>query len=137
MKMLGFRPGNMRYVLADIPDSYQIFGGAVNNTHNEYIHIAATTGIPSLIAFLLMILSTLRRAYLNLKYRPINVLFLAILIGYSVQAFFGNSMDSFSFIPWVMTGMAVALNAPEPSTAGEIRTAGEISAADRGVFMDN
>lgn len=127
----GIGSGNMQYAFLKIPNSEAVFGGLVNNTHNEYIHIAATTGIPSLIAYLLMILSSLKLTWENLRNHPVNILFLAIIVGYSVQAFFSSSIVSFSFIPWIVTGTAVYEN-----TRDRARTRELVVASDDEVYAD-
>jgi O-antigen ligase len=76
----------------------------VDKAHNEYLHIAVTTGIPSLIVYCLFITQILcqglQKARKNCFYSP----YIASVLGYLCQAFFNISVVSVVYIFWVFLG---------------------------------
>lgn len=111
----GVGSSNMHYIFSMNP----LIDPQFSNTHNEFIHIAATTGIPSAIAWILMLAQSLRVAWLNLAKRPMNILFLATIAGYAVQSFFSSSIVSFSFLIWICMGSVGYLNSIETIAVSE------------------
>ena len=109
--LFGVGVSNMHYVFALNP----ALGDTYNNTHNEFIHIAATTGIPSAITYILILLSSIGSSLKNITARPANVLFIAAVTGYAAQSFFSSSVVSFSFLIWIFVGAAGYLNSEEVS----------------------
>lgn len=84
----------------------------IDKAHNEYLQIAATTGIPSLavyLIFLAAILSrTLKAIYLN-NDMILKAVFCSIL-GYLIQAFFNISVVGVAPIFWALLGIAANLS---------------------------
>ena len=78
---------------------------AVDKAHNEYLHIAATLGIPALICYLifigLIIFPNIKKAMNNKVY---FIMVLAI-ISYLVQAFFNISTIGVAPILWMILGL--------------------------------
>lgn len=77
----------------------------VDKAHNEYLHIAVTSGVPSLLIYLQFLFNVLKvgfkRLSINSTYWP---LFSAI-IGYLTQAFFNISVVSVAYIFWIYLGL--------------------------------
>lgn len=78
-----------------------------DKAHNEYLHIAVSAGIPSLIAYLafigLCLLKALKNLKINMEYMP----YLAAVSAYLVQAFFNISVVSVAYIFWIFLGAIV------------------------------
>lgn len=77
----------------------------VDKAHNEYLHIAVTTGIPSLIVYLLFIIQILCSGSKKLQKNEIYFPFFASVLGYLAQAFFNISVVSVAYIFWVFLGI--------------------------------
>lgn len=82
----------------------------VNNVHNEYLQIALSTGIPSLLIYLAFIYQTLKvglkKYVLSTSYLPI----ISAIVGYLVQAFFSLSFITVAYIFWIFLGLLVNKN---------------------------
>lgn len=80
----------------------QVF--SVDRAHNELLHIAVSTGIPSLMFYLGFLLFNIKSGLNNLikdyRYYP----FVTAVIGYSFQAMFNISVVSVAFIFWAFLG---------------------------------
>ena len=76
----------------------------VDRAHNEYLHIAVSSGIPALIVYLIFLLLCLKKGFdlvrKDMRYLPI---FTAVL-AYLVQAFFNISVVSVAYIFWIFLG---------------------------------
>lgn len=87
-------------------EMFKLFGLVilVNNVHNEYLQIAISTGIPSLIiigiANTMILVSGFKRVTTECIYVPV----LAGVIGYLVQYFFSLSFITNTFILYIMLG---------------------------------
>ena len=89
-----------------------------DKAHNEYLHIAVTTGIPSLIIYLYFVSNIIIKAIKSVNKNIIIIPLLCSVIGYLVQAFFNISVVSVAYIYWIMLG--ILLNISTEST--EIET---------------
>lgn len=79
---------------------------AVDKAHNEYLHIAATIGIPALIIYLVFIsLILLPKLKLWLKDNTSFILSL-VIISYLVQAFFNISTIGVAPLFWIILGIS-------------------------------
>ncbi|MDE5859243.1 MAG: O-antigen ligase family protein, partial [Oscillospiraceae bacterium] len=85
---------------------------SIDRSYNEYLYIAATRGLPSLIAYLALLLATLWRLFKGVKefasdkekwFRPA---LLTAVLAYSVQAFFSASAVTVAPFFWLMMGIA-------------------------------
>lgn len=74
----------------------------IDKAHNEYLNIAVSAGIPSLIAYLALVFVVLKNSISKEK----NLL-LAVIIAYLVQAFFNISVVSVAFLFWILLGRLV------------------------------
>lgn len=78
-----------------------------DKAHNEYLHIAYSTGIPSLIVYLIFVSRILVRAIKAVKSNHLIIPILAAVIGYLVQAFFNISIVSVAYIYWIFLGILI------------------------------
>jgi len=87
-------------------DSIAMFGRVMiaDKAHNEYLHLAVTSGIPSLIAYLAFLIGSAFDNYKQLKDPTIFILASAIF-GYCAQAFFNISVVSVAYIFWIYLGL--------------------------------
>lgn len=87
-------------------DSIAMFGRVMvaDKAHNEYLHLAVTSGIPSLIAYLTFLTKC---AYDNFKHLkdPVTLVLASAIFGYCIQAFFNISVVSVAYIFWVYLGL--------------------------------
>lgn len=74
----------------------------IDKAHNEYLNIAVSAGIPSLIAYLALVFVVLKQSLSNGK----SFLF-AVIVAYLVQAFFNISVVSVAFVYWILLGRLV------------------------------
>ena len=59
-----------------------------DKAHNEYLNIAVSTGIPSLIAYLGFLFTVLKKSWTRMKRNPGYIALIAAVIGYLTQAMF-------------------------------------------------
>jgi putative inorganic carbon (HCO3(-)) transporter len=87
-------------------DSVAMFGRVMiaDKAHNEYLHLAVTSGIPSLIAYLVFLIKTAMDNFKQLK-DPMTYVLASAIFGYCVQAFFNISVVSVAYIFWVYLGL--------------------------------
>ncbi len=104
--LFGVGMSNLVYVIKNYSTSTFLS----ENAHNEMLHIAATTGVPSMIVYLLMIGYAIYLFYRNLGNKQLNILFLALIIGYFAQSMFAASVVSFSFFLWIILGTGANYN---------------------------
>lgn len=77
----------------------------VDKAHNEYLHIAVTTGIPSLVIYLVFLREIIKKGLYNINSHITVLPILTSVIGYLVQAFFNISVVSVSFLLWIFLGI--------------------------------
>lgn len=78
---------------------------AIDKAHNEYLHIAATLGIPALICYLMFIaLIVLPKIKLIINNKIYFIICLAI-ISYLAQAFFNISTIGVAPLLWMLLGL--------------------------------
>lgn len=81
-----------------------------DKAHNEYLHIAYSTGIPSLLVYLLFVFSILRRAIRKAKDNHMIIPIISSIVGYLVQAFFNISVVSVAYIYWIFLGILLRIS---------------------------
>ncbi|HCT63394.1 MAG TPA: hypothetical protein DIC19_04770 [Erysipelotrichaceae bacterium] len=74
----------------------------IDKAHNEYLNIAVSAGIPSLLAYLALLFIVLKTSISKGK----NLLF-AVIIAYLIQAFFNISVVSVAYLFWILLGRLV------------------------------
>jgi len=95
--------------------------------HSGYLQLAATTGNPGLLLYLVFLSSVvivISRAYrenTDPRVRWLALAFLASIFGYCVQDFSGWPELSLSAFFWIILGLGVALAAPPQATRYGIR----------------
>lgn len=101
-----------RYFIDDI---LQVFGRPmiIDRAHNEYLHIAVSSGIPALVLYLGFLLLVFRKGMLKLLETPYAIPLLISFIGYSIQAFFNISVVSVAYIFWVILGFIASSKTTE------------------------
>ena len=77
----------------------------VDRAHNEYLHIAVTSGVPSLIAYLSFVVLILKNGLLRLRQDKYMLLLLSSIIGYLAAAFFNISVVSVVYVYWIFLGL--------------------------------
>ena len=97
--------GVIKYAPDEVVDYIFRTGQYVDKAHNEYLHIAATMGIPALIAYLGFIgsicFSGIKNAFKNEKI----LILLIIITSYLIQAFFNISTIAVAPIFWFILGI--------------------------------
>lgn len=79
----------------------------VDKAHNDFLNIAVTTGVPSLIVYLIFILSVLKKGLNNVK-KPLVLILFPSILGYLTAIFFNISVTSVAYIYWVFLGMTAS-----------------------------
>lgn len=79
----------------------------VDRAHNEYLHIAVSTGIPSLLVYLVFLFMVLRDGWRNWRKDEMLLPIYAAVVGYLVQAFFNISVVSVAYLFWIYMGFLV------------------------------
>lgn len=86
----------------------------IDKSYNEYIFIAATRGIPSLLTYLALLAATAVRAFKGMREfssdreKWFRAAVLTIVLGYAVQAFFSFSAVTSAPYFWLFAGFAWA-----------------------------
>lgn len=77
----------------------------IDKAHNEYLQIAVTTGIPSLICYLIFIGGVIFNAKNNVKRNIFVIPIFCSILGYLIQAFFNISVVGVAPIYWAILGI--------------------------------
>lgn len=77
----------------------------VDRAHNEYLHIAVSSGIPSLIAYLSFIMLILKNGLSKIIHDKYMLLLISSIVGYLVSAFFNISVVSVVYVYWIFLGL--------------------------------
>lgn len=88
----------------------EIFGFVlpVDKAHNEYLHIAVSSGIPSLFLYLLFIIFVLTKYIKNRNKSALTIPLFSAVVGYLMQSFFSISVVSVAFIFWIYLGLLIS-----------------------------
>lgn len=110
--LFGCGPDNLRFGIVQnfFWDAFhyasQHSGSIINNAHNEYLHIAATMGIPALIVYLLFLGSILRGKLKYMFQDKVTFTLCLVIIGYLTQALFINYTLGIAPLFWMILGLA-------------------------------
>lgn len=78
----------------------------IDEAHNEFLDIAVSTGIPSLIAYLAFLwfsfYKLLKTYFERINY---NTAIIAAVFGYLIQSFFNISIVSVAYLFWILLGL--------------------------------
>ena len=85
---------------ADVIKQYGYFV-IVDKAHNEFLHIAVTTGLLSLGVYLLFVFEVLKKSFGNKKLVPVWI----AIMGYLAQSFFNISVLAVAYLFWLFLGI--------------------------------
>lgn len=85
----------------------EIYGKYRNwdKAHNEFLNIAVSTGIPSLIIYISFLWSSIKKGFKNINKSPLYIPLLASIIGYLVQAQFNIQVVMVYYIFFAFLGI--------------------------------
>jgi O-antigen ligase len=112
---LGSGPDTYKYVFPNNgKEKKDIFGDLiVDKAHNEYLQLAITLGVPTLLIYLLLIFLILKKGFQAAKGalgKEKNLMYglLSAIIGYLIQAFFNISAVPVAPLFWSILGITLA-----------------------------
>lgn len=110
--LVGVGMGNLRYIFEtyfsnDLVVVREQGVAAFQRAHNEFIHIAATTGIPSLIVYIAFLFGVAKNSISRIRSNPISIALTASIIGYIAQSFFSNNIVYHSYMFWIILGTSM------------------------------
>lgn len=107
--VLGYGMDNLTYAMKDAyyDEIFKEYGRYRNfdKAHNEYLNIAVSSGVPSLILYLTYIGLILKKGFSHAKTSPEHRVLIVALLGYSVQAFFNIQMIVSCFMFFAFLGL--------------------------------
>lgn len=83
---------------------------AVDRAHNEFLHIAVSSGIPSMIFYMFFLCTSLIMGYKNMKADSNYVPYYIAIWGYIAQGFFNISIVAIVYIFWIFLGVVTSEN---------------------------
>jgi len=103
----GIETLDIAFIKRFLGDILNHFGGIrlIDKAHNEFLHIAVSSGIPALITYLVFIGYIVKSALAHIKNNRIVLPLLSSIIAYLVQSFFNISVVSVVYIYWVFLGI--------------------------------
>ena len=78
---------------------------SVDRAHNEFLHIAVSTGVPSLFAYIAFLFSCLKKGIKLNSAKSAYLPYLTAVAAYITQAFFNISVVSVAYIFWIFLGV--------------------------------
>ena len=84
----------------------------IDKSYNEYLYIAATRGVPSMLLYIALVAATIVKLFKGMKEfaadreKWFRAALLAAVLGYAVQAFFGASAVTSAPYFWLLAGLA-------------------------------
>jgi O-antigen ligase len=106
--LFGFGLENLHMVFDQyfMNDMIKVIGSPliIDRAHNEYLHIAVSSGIPALLFYLSFIYIVIRRGMSKLLELPYTIPLLVSVLGYLVQAFFNISVVAVAYVFWIFLG---------------------------------
>jgi putative inorganic carbon (HCO3(-)) transporter len=106
--LLGFGLENLHLAFNQYfrEDVIRVYGVpmSIDRAHNEYLHIAVSSGLLALALYLSFILLVIRKGVSKLLELLYAVPLLAAIFGYLIQAFFNISVVSVAYIFWIFLG---------------------------------
>ncbi len=121
--LVGYGLENLQAVFVDkySDEMLEMYGKVylVDKAHNEYLHIAVSSGIPSLIVYLIFIFLCFKKGLELLKIDDRYLPYFTAVAAYLVQAFFNISVVSVAYIFWIFLGIITNEKAFETETVLE------------------
>lgn len=106
--LFGFGLENLHMVFDQyfMNDMIKVIGSPliIDRAHNEYLHIAVSSGIPALLFYLSFIYIVIRKGMSKLLELPYTIPLLVSVLGYLVQAFFNISVVAVAYVFWIFLG---------------------------------
>lgn len=106
--LIGYGPENMQIAMRKYfyNDVVKELGRYLNydKAHNEYLNIAITSGLPSLVVYLSFVAQSLKGAVKKIAQLEIETLFIAVVI-YLIQALFNISVPNTGYLLWLFLGL--------------------------------
>jgi putative inorganic carbon (HCO3(-)) transporter len=107
--VLGTGPENLKSVLKadykkELNAYYRMKGVTIDKAHNEYLHIAAVTGIPSLLMYFALLTLIFWKNLVQFKYDKVKLIIGFAVLGYLIQAFSNISVISVAPLFWILLG---------------------------------
>lgn len=106
--LLGYGPDtfDIAFMKNFSDESTKYFGKSiVDKAHNEYIQIAVTSGVPSLLLYIAALAIILLKALNRVKKNILIIPLFCSITGYLVQAFFNISVVSVAPVYWALLGI--------------------------------
>ena len=108
--ILGCGPDNLAFGLAySCPNEFVkyslLYCGILDKAHNEYLHIAATIGIPALIIYLSFLALIILPKIKNITKDDKSLIFILAILSYLAQAFFNISTIGVAPLFWMLLGL--------------------------------
>jgi putative inorganic carbon (HCO3(-)) transporter len=105
----GIETLDIAFIQRFLGDILSYFGGLrlIDKAHNEFLHIAVSSGIPALMAYLYFIGYIIKKVFSNINENKIILPLLSSVIAYLVQSFFNISVVSVVYIFWIFLGILV------------------------------
>ncbi len=112
--VFGAGPDCVLLGLYNTTETPRLAAGTIDRPYNEYLYIAMTRGIMTLLAYLALLALTIKRCVKNLKTFTLNgkdwtnVALLAGIAAYTAQAFFNMSAITAAPFFWLLLGLVWA-----------------------------
>jgi len=106
---LGTGPENLKPVLKteykkELNAYYRMQGVTIDKAHNEYLHIAVATGIPSLLIYMSVLVYVFWKNIPIIKLNKVKLILGLTVLGYLIQAFSNISVISVAPLFWILLG---------------------------------
>jgi putative inorganic carbon (HCO3(-)) transporter len=107
--IFGTGPENLKSIVhsehkKEIDEYYRVKRTSFDKAHNEFLHIAAVTGIPSLLVYLSILFFVFKENFKKIRQDKIHFICAMALIGYLIQAFFNISVIAVAPVYWILLG---------------------------------
>lgn len=107
--LLGTGPENLKPVLKseykkELNAYYRMKGVTIDKAHNEYLHIAVVTGIPSLLIYLSLLFYIFWKNIPRFKFDKVKLILGLTILGYLTQAFSNISVIAVAPMFWILLG---------------------------------
>lgn len=107
--LFGTGPENLKPVLkseynTELNAYYRMKGVTIDKAHNEYLHIAVVTGIPSLLIYLSLLGNIFWKNIPRFRFDKVKLILGLTIFGYLVQAISNISVISVAPVFWILLG---------------------------------
>lgn len=108
--VLGAGPENLKLAIKledkkGMDDYYKVKRARIDRAHNEYLHIAAVSGIPALMVYFSILLILFYKFRFFFIKDKLKSLLLLTILGYLIQAFFNISVIAVAPVFWTLLGL--------------------------------